>query len=1047
MRMPVRSVRILVGVLSVLASLAGRVTVAEAFDEVDTHPRLTQVSALQSLLDNTLRTDVGILDGVQARLRGSGGETATVLQWLRIGGASEDFPMCRASNHFHNPLKPFTSSRVTDEPLIDVFCPDFQPVRSNVVWGTGFVSPTERGPATENPFDWDASRRAYWDALTLALPPDREAALARTFETLGHVMHVVQDLAVPAHVRNDFRAHLTNLRPSLHRLTEESVERYVRTHPSIVDNAAATPVDIVGRRVTRFWDTDQYTGANPSPDTAQGLAEYTNANFVSLDTVLTEDLGSRDPYFFPYPRLSSTNAEALFGKDAAVVRFVRAEDGRTDTGLYLDKVRDGETITNFLRAGYLTGDLIDRAPPGTPRRLVLQLDDEVHGSYAAKLVPMALGYSKALLDYFFRGKLDVDLLDAGGGLRLVGTNASTDPLDGGTLAVYADTTDGVRRQASAGLGVGRVESGGTLPAVAVTPPEGAERFVAVYTGTLGEERSAGAFPGGVIGKVLGGYRVEELFADGTRWNLRTPKGIFPLPIPRSDIVDLRWGDADNTLVGRTTFGTTGERNVLRAYKLNRPPGSVGVPLRAAPGGGQEVDVQQTAEATFPFGLDVGGLQLNSTINYHQYLISFVHTTVFSDGRLASERYSDGKAERVVSGSASASFDWRLTLDLAKLNDFRARPYTWQLQQIGVTPDGRMVALVGIRLTQLDASLPASFAVFPSKQFVWCGTGVCSSPPDIRDGPPARVTYGFGRGAQSHWALVDVSQGRVVYSTAAAGVVIDNTIETTQFREFVSGPFNGLVATEIPLRIVDGNPFYPVDAQNNLRLGNSCGMIDESRFYQVDRVGLTFGVTAAAASQYRPELARTEFPPYSERLLFEDKACLAAIFGASPFAFVAVASDEARVYLNEAIGAFRVFDGSERVAFLFDLPQALATNFQGDYARVVAWDPLAQSASLRHEILIGDNRQLITAAHGVAVISGFNNPALTAVPLDGNQPATVFPMPLGEVVNFRAINPAFLFNVQNLKFYRYQPDLVKTALPATLAVGGSATGDYHTIRLP
>ena len=69
-----------------------------------------------------------------------------------------------------------------------------------------------------------------------------------------------------------------------------------------------------------------------------------------------------------------------------------------------------------------------------------------------------------------------------------------------------------------------------------------------------------------------------------------------------------------------------------------------------------------------------------------------------------------------------------------------------------------------------------------------------------------------------------------------------------------------------------------------------------------------------------------------------------------------------------------------------------------------------------------------------------------MPLEGGEPATAFPMPLGDVFAFRALSPAFLYHVNDFKFYRYRPSLLKTALPATLAAGGSATGDYHAIRL-
>src|SRR5205814_2793665 len=144
------------------------------------------------------------------------------------------------------------------------------------------------------------------------------------------------------------------------------------------------------------------------------------------------------------------------------------------------------------------------------------------------------------------------------GLRLVGTNASTDALDGGTLTLYADGDDGLRRPASESIAVGRAGPGDALPAVPVTGPAGAERFVAVYTGTLGEERPVGAFPGAVIGKVLGGARVEEVFLDGgdtpPRWKLRTPKGVFLLtpadgasPLTADDFEALRWGDGQDQL--------------------------------------------------------------------------------------------------------------------------------------------------------------------------------------------------------------------------------------------------------------------------------------------------------------------------------------------------------------------------------------------------------------------------------------------------------------------------------------------------------------------
>ncbi len=991
--------------------------------QIPTHQDLNDRSAAASTVGARLTDELDMRGGLEQKIRGK-----RIVDWIRDGGAAEDQyfgderlgAINRSKHHFHNPLLGW------DVAGLDGRCAVPFSGQASVRWAQA----TDQEAQAFESATWADARRKFKDFLTLGSGGDRDEAGAQMFRILGQQMHLIADLAVPAHVRNEI--HCTRSAEgfevwaatgfALAMIRGLQNQDVVKPDPAIFAIPLPAGELVATVPIARLWDSDQYDKTNPDVTRRPtiGLAEYTNANFFSGNTIFAPG--------FPYP--ARTSADLLDAPEP--------EPKKGELRRYLTKVRDGATVNHLAVPSALYEFL-----PAALKDKKLALDDKVFADYASLLFPRAVGYSAALLDHFFRGRLDVDLVDDGGGLRLAGTNASTDPLDGGMLTVHADGADGLRGPASAAVAVGRVEPGDALPAVTVTPPAGAERFVAVYTGALGLERPADTFTGAVIGKVLGGYRVEEVFSDGTRWNLRTPKGIFPLPILRSDIVDLRWGDADNTLVGRTTFGRTGQLNKLRAYRLNRPPGSADVPLRAAPGGGQEVDAQQTAEATFPFGLDVGGLQLNSTINYQQYLISFVRTQVFTNTVLVSDTYSDGKVDLAVNASASARFDWRLTLDLAKFNVFSARPYSWQLQQIGLTADGRMVALVAISLTQLDASLPESFAVFPSKRFVWCDQKPCSAPPDVKDGPPARVGYAFGLGAVNHWALVDVSQGRILRSTMADGVVIDNVLQVPRFREVQSGAFPDIVATQILHRIEDGTSSYPVDFQNNRRFGGRCSPPAGSGMYEAGRVDLGFGFPTASVSQYRGELAATEFPPYAEHLSSGYKYCVGDSVNGG--AMVSVASDEARVYLNDALGAFRVPDGSERVVLLFDLGQGLAPSLNGSHTRVVAWDPFLESASLRQEL--PTRAQLVTAARGIAVVSPGGSPALTVVPLDGDQPPTAFPMPLGSIFGFRALSPAFLYNVLDLRFYRYRPALARTALPAPLAAGGSTTGDYHAIRLP
>jgi hypothetical protein len=167
--------------------------VALGFDDQITHPQITRVSAERSSLGAVLKNDLSIAAGLLAELRARSGRSQSVVQWLRVGSQAEDDPGCRANNHFHNPLLPFPNSGLTDLlAAIRFMCRNtpFTEPRSIVLWGTRFVTPNDRGPATINSFDWDAARTAYLNALMLPSSSDREAALAQAFEALGHLVHV-----------------------------------------------------------------------------------------------------------------------------------------------------------------------------------------------------------------------------------------------------------------------------------------------------------------------------------------------------------------------------------------------------------------------------------------------------------------------------------------------------------------------------------------------------------------------------------------------------------------------------------------------------------------------------------------------------------------------------------------------------------------------------------------------------------------------------------------------------------------------------------------
>ncbi|MBI3354673.1 MAG: hypothetical protein HY034_07290, partial [Nitrospirae bacterium] len=373
-----------------------------------------------------------------------------IIQWLSDGSELEDSPMCRASNHFHNPLKDWSSSYMSDEPWwLDLYCFSWSPWYSNVTWGTGYLSPAPNGnkiTISNQQMGWDNARTYYYQALTNSLNTDRETYFAKTFQALGQVMHLIEDMAVPAHTRNDFRAHLYFQEAGLSNPVTwfgNNFEWYVKQNPLLVATISAEPIDINNISITRFWDTDVYTGSNPSNSLALGLAEYTNANFFSESSIFAYDsLAPNDPHYFPYPRKSSTNLQSYIDGNE-LPETVIGEDNIPDTTFYIKKDKDGEVIKRFVTPGYFTNPILTTDPTSPVLSLSFILDDNVYKDYASLLLPRAVGYSAGLLNYFFRGKLDftIDANDREDGVKGVKiSNRSTEDMEG-TFSLYYDTAD------------------------------------------------------------------------------------------------------------------------------------------------------------------------------------------------------------------------------------------------------------------------------------------------------------------------------------------------------------------------------------------------------------------------------------------------------------------------------------------------------------------------------------------------------------------------------------------------------------------------------
>jgi hypothetical protein len=260
-------------------------------------------------------------------------------------------------------------------------------------------------------------------------------------------MHLVQDASLPAHTRDD--PHLYKSPGGRDLPNPDGYERWVDgldvvqlatflgkpvIRPS---DRVFVPVAVAPRierssapaPVSGLIDAGLYLGQNPEvtatpPDNRPviGLAEFSNANFFSDDR-LFPDTGAHS---LPFP--SGTSVEwrlvALAGQGGA-------------RRPYLVKVRHGETTGNYRLA---VPTALHPVLPDFLRYRRASLDREVFADYAALLLPRAVGYSAALLDYFFRGRLSAVVEEHG--VRVV--NHTPDETMSGFFWLYAEADDGSR---------------------------------------------------------------------------------------------------------------------------------------------------------------------------------------------------------------------------------------------------------------------------------------------------------------------------------------------------------------------------------------------------------------------------------------------------------------------------------------------------------------------------------------------------------------------------------------------------------------------------
>ena len=424
---------------------------AGAYD-TRTHRQLSNVAFTTSGISMTLQDQYGVdPDAVfRQRLIGLPGGRLKAEDWVTIGGSYEDIPLWRVLNHFYDPVH-----------------------NEGLGWLGGVAAPDwalePNGPIDGQNHSYRDARDAFYQGLTASSPDRRERELGFTFFALGHVIHLIQDVAQPQHTRHDAHPPFAGHASLIEEYVDENVVKFALS-------GAAMPVISHPREL---WTTTD--GA--------GLADYTNASFVSAGTNFTDLRDGAIAEGYARPALSLARQGSIDPSMACRDGLV-APASLTVFGNQIVDQLTGETDVNPLMTTYSVFDqrLLERG-----ERPVFALNCFNIDAQADRLLPRAVAYSAALLRYFFRGQLAVEVTDAG--VRIA--NWTPDETMAGTFELYYDSDDGTRHRLSSWtVQIPPEQASPVLDTARLHASDTTMPCMLVFRGALGQESDAVA---GVFG--------------------------------------------------------------------------------------------------------------------------------------------------------------------------------------------------------------------------------------------------------------------------------------------------------------------------------------------------------------------------------------------------------------------------------------------------------------------------------------------------------------------------------------------------------------------
>jgi hypothetical protein len=260
-------------------------------------------------------------------------------------------------------------------------------------------------------WSWHDARDYFYKGLTATGKAARDSFFAKTFRALGQLMHLVQDASVPSHTRNDIHAvyHYESWVEDVRKKWSVKYNSWIST-PKTYDRSILdlAPNPLAPIPIAKIMDTDKYTKDNQDIESTKslaiGIAEYSNGNFFSEDTCFAG--------WYPFPNwacVESVSYQIVDPRDP--LRTVSRQYYKKDATVVCGETNEGKGY-RLATVGFLKDYVLKYFPTWVTFLRAFEknaLDSNVYGDYASLLMPRAVGYSAGLLEYFFRGAIEITL--------------------------------------------------------------------------------------------------------------------------------------------------------------------------------------------------------------------------------------------------------------------------------------------------------------------------------------------------------------------------------------------------------------------------------------------------------------------------------------------------------------------------------------------------------------------------------------------------------------------------------------------------------------